>query len=76
MIQVIEGDSEVNLRVAVNNDYNKIILVAYYPDLVSSRVLEDDTITIYGTSQGLYTYQSTMGGMITIPLIFADKIDQ
>ena len=76
VIQVIEGGSEVNLRVAVNSDYNKIILVAYSPSLVSSRVLEDDKITVYGTSQGLYTYKSTMGGMITIPLIFADKIEQ
>jgi myosin heavy subunit len=76
VIQVVEGDSEVTLRVAVNRDYDKVILVVYAKSLVSSRVLEDDTITVYGTSQGLYTYQSTMGGMITIPLIFADKIDQ
>ena len=76
VIQVVDGDGEVTLRVAVNSNYDKVILVVYSKSIVSSRVLEDDTITVYGTSQGLYTYQSTMGGMITIPLIFADKIDQ
>lgn len=78
VIQVTEDASDnslVTLRIAVNSDYDKVILVGYSPSIVSSRVLEDDIITIYGVSKGLYTYQSTMGGAITIPLISVDKID-
>ena len=53
-----------------------LYFVYYQKDIVSSRVLEDDYITIYGVSEGLYTYQSTMGGKITVPLIYVEKIDQ
>lgn len=76
VIQVIEEYGYINIRLAVNSDYDQIILGEYYSDIVKSRVLEDDIITIYGTSDGLYTYQSTMGGKITIPSISIDRIDQ
>ena len=76
VIQVLESETEIDLRIAVDGDYSKVILVYYVPNIVSSRVLEDDYITIYGVSQGLYTYESTMGGNITVPLISVDKIDQ
>lgn len=75
VLQVIEGESEINLRVAVNSDYDKVILVYYPETMLAKRVLEDDKITLYGTSRGLYTYESTMGGHITIPLVEIDKID-
>lgn len=76
VIQVIEGDGRVNIRLAVNDDYDTILFCEYESGIVSSRVLDDDHITIYGTSYGLYSYQSTMGGTITIPAVVIDKIDQ
>ncbi len=75
VVQVIEGDDLVQIRLAVDSDYNKIIFGYYSSDIVSSRVLVNDRITIYGTSQELYTYTSTMGGEITIPLVSIEKID-
>ena len=75
VIQVLEGGLETNLRIAINLDYDCIVL-AYYPsDLVSSRVLEGDIITIYGISKGLYTYESTLGQDITVPLISVQFIE-
>ena len=76
VIQVIEDDSEIQIRLAVNDDYDTILLGGYDSSIVSSRVLEDDEITIYGTSIGLISYDSTMGGKITIPGVYIDKIDQ
>lgn len=76
VIQVMEGTDETQLRLATNGNYDDVLLVAYSSDIVSSRVLEDDYITVYGISMGLYTYTSTMGGEITIPLVFVEKIDQ
>lgn len=76
IIQVVEDESMVTLRMAINSDYDKVILLAYNPNIVSSRVLENDNITIYGVSNGVYTYQSTMGGNITVPLVIVDKIEQ
>lgn len=76
VLQVVEGDEEIQIRLAVNQDYDTILYCGYDPSIVSSRVLEDDVITIYGTSLGLYSYTSTMGGKITIPSIYIDRIDQ
>ena len=76
VIQVMEGDLENQLRIAVNSNYNNVILVYYRKSIVSKRILEDDIVTLYGVSKGLYTYKSTMGGYITIPLIEVDKFDQ
>lgn len=76
VLQVMEGDGYTAIRLAVNGDYDNVIYGQYTSDAVNSRVLEDDTITIYGTSTGLFTYQSTMGGQISIPGVMIDKIDQ
>lgn len=76
VIQVMEGDSETQIRLAVNSNYDTIVLAAFKSDVVSSRVLEDDMISIYGASTGLITYESTMGGSISIPGVLIDKIDQ
>lgn len=75
VIQVLEGDDQVQIRLAVNSNYDTILYGTYFKDIVSSRVLEDDVITVYGTSTGLLSYQSTMGGTVTIPSILIDKID-
>lgn len=76
VVQVIEGDSENQIRLAVNSDYDTILYCGYDPSIVSSRVLEDDIITVYGYSVGTISYQSTLGGNITIPGVYVEKIDQ
>ncbi len=76
VVQVIEGDGSVQIRLAVNDDYDTILLGEYSTSIVSSRVLEDDHITIYGTSVGTISYKSTMGGTITIPGVYVEKIEQ
>lgn len=76
VVQVIEGSKSIQLRMAINSDYKKIIYVEYDSNIVKSRVLENDIITVYGVSTGLLTYKSTLGSSITIPSILVDKIDQ
>ena len=76
VVQVIEGDSENQIRLAVNSDYDTILYCGYDPSIVSSRVLEDDIITVYGYSVGTISYQSTLGGTIPIPGVYVEKIDQ
>lgn len=76
VIQVIEDDTNVQIRLAVNDNYDTVILGDYSKNIVSSRVLEDDHITIYGTSASTITYKSTMGGNITVPAVIIEKIDQ
>ena len=42
VVQVIEGDGSVQIRLAVNDDYDTILLGEYNTSIVSSRALEDD----------------------------------
>lgn len=76
VVQVIEGTGTVQIRLAVNDDYDSVLLGQYDSSIVSSRVLEDDHITIYGTSLGTVSYESVLGGTITIPAVYIEKIDQ
>lgn len=75
VIQVIEGTDITQIRLAVDGSYDNILLCEYTSDIVGSRILDDDYITVYGFSSGLITYESTMGGNITIPGVILDKID-
>lgn len=78
VIQVMEdsGATSTQIRLAVDDNYDTVLYGEYSSSIVSSRVLENDYITIYGTSVGTISYQSTMGGNITIPGIYIEKIDQ
>lgn len=75
VIQVMEGSASNQIRLAVDGDYNNIVLVEYPNILLESRILEDDYITAYGTNSGTITYESTMGGDITIPYLLTTRID-
>lgn len=75
VIQLIEGDEENQIRVALNsNGYDDVILCGYEPSIVEERILEDDKITIKGISVGIFQYESTLGGLISVPAIFAQEI--
>jgi phage-related protein len=76
VVQVMEGDGTTQIRLAVNENYDTILFAEFDSSVVSSRVLEDDIITIMGLSSGLITYESTMGGQISIPGVLVDKIEQ
>lgn len=76
VIQVMEGDGTTQIRLAVNDDYDTVLFAEFDSTVVDSRILEDDTITIRGLSTGLMTYESTMGGSISIPGISIEQIEQ
>lgn len=76
VIQVLEGDGFIQIRLAIDQDYDKIVFCEYDPSIVDSRILEDDIITIYGVSLGTITYTSSMNVPITIPAILINRIDQ
>lgn len=76
VIQVMEGDGETQIRIAVNSNIDTILYGAFDASLVESRILEDDIVTLMGISAGLLSYESTMGGNITIPSMLIFDIDQ
>lgn len=80
VIQVITGSYSTNLRVNITKTgtystyYTDTIYVVYYPESGEDKILEDDIITIYGTSQGDCSYTSVLGATITLPNINAKYI--
>ena len=77
VIQVLEDGGQLNLRVATKDSgygeyYDDVVLVDYTYKKGESRILEDDMITVWGTYGGTYTYDSTMGGKITVPMMEAE----
>lgn len=75
VLQVIEGTSETDLRIATDGSYDDVVFVGYDPSILNgTRVLEDDSVTVYGTCIGQYSYTSTLGGKISLPGLYADNV--
>ncbi len=80
VIQTIYGTYSTVLRVNITKEgnyttyYSDTVYVTYYPEQGEDKILEDDIITIWGTSKGDTSYTSTMGGTITLPHIEAKYI--
>ena len=71
-----ETSSGINyLRLAINSDYDTVLFVTYDSSVINYRLLEDDVVTVYGESQGVYSYEAVSGATITIPWVNADIIE-
>lgn len=77
VVQVLEGTTETQIRLAVNGDYDSILYCSVpKAKTENTRILENDYITVMGISKGLLSYESTMGGTITIPSVSVDDWGQ
>ncbi len=75
VLQVVEGDTETNLRVATDGNYDDVVMVGFDPAILDGkRVLEDDTVTVCGTYIGIYKYQSTLGATISVPGLYGELV--
>lgn len=77
VLQVQEADNYIAIRLAVGGNYNNVIFLVIETNRVemNQRILEDDSITVYGKSAGIYTYETVMGNELSIPSMSVDKID-
>lgn len=75
VLQAEYDDDICYARIAMNNDYNTVVFVTYSSDLLNYRLLEDDKVTVYGVSYGVYSYKAVSGATITIPWLSADMIE-
>lgn len=75
VLQAETGGDICYARIAMNNDYNTVVFVTYDSDLLNYRLLDDDQVTVYGTSLGIYSYEAVSGATITIPWLNADIIE-
>lgn len=80
VVQVMTDSYSTNLRVNITKKgsystyYTDTIYVVYKPKNGEDKILENDIITIYGTSQGDCSYQTVMGSSVTLPNIEAKYI--
>lgn len=80
VVQALYDENSVDLRINITKEgtystyYTDTVYVVYYPEEGEDKILEDDIITVWGTSQGDYTYTSTIGASVTLPLIYGKYI--
>lgn len=73
VVQVVDDDSYTTYRLAVDKDLNCIFLGVIMNSDLDVRILEDDIVDVEASSTGLFSYNSTMGGVITIPSCLISK---
>lgn len=73
IIQVMNGDSYNQYRMAVNDDYDKVVLIQIDTSKLTQNILENDSITVEGMCTGNVSYQTVLGATQTIPSMSVDN---
>lgn len=71
VLQAMEDGKAYTLRVAINDDYDKIILVSIPSEYNNRVIAEDDHITLYGLAKGRQSYETVFKATKTLPLMVA-----
>lgn len=71
IIQVTEDESGSIYRLKLNDDYDQIVMIIYQGSFDQGQILDGDRVTFWGKYGGTISYDSTMGGNITIPGMLA-----
>ena len=75
VLQAMENGKAYTLRVAINDDYDKIILVSIPSEYNNRVIAEDDHITLYGLAQGRQSYETVFKATKTLPYMVAYMYD-
>lgn len=71
VLQAMEDGKAYILRVAINDDYDKVILVSIPSEYNNRVIAEDDHITLYGLAKGRQSYETVFKATKTLPLMVA-----
>jgi len=71
VLRAMENGKAYTLRVAINDDYDKIILVSIPSEYNNRVIAEDDHITLYGLVKGRQSYETVFKATKTLPLMVA-----
>ena len=75
IVQVINGNyGYTQYRIAINGNYDTIVLVEAASYELKETLLEDDYVYFKGKSMGTVSYESVLGTKITIPAFDVDEI--
>lgn len=70
VLQIQKSSDIYYIRVALNDDYDKVVMVEIHEYMYDDVIAEDDNVTIYGISKGRTSYTSTLGKEVTLPLMY------
>lgn len=76
VVQVIENGKKIDLRIYMDEEYDDTVYVTYTLKSGEDRILEDDILMIYGTFEGLVTYETVLGAKVTVPYVEAAYIER
>lgn len=71
VLQAMEDGKAYTLRVAINDEYDKIILVSIPAEYNNRVIAEDDYITLYGLATGRQSYETVFKATKTLPYMIA-----
>ena len=71
VLQELEEDGSHLLRVSINDDYDKIVLVVISDSHYDRVIAEGDQITLYGLSAGRQSYTTVFNSSKTLPSMVA-----
>ena len=71
VLQAMEDGKAYTLRVALNDDYDKVILVSIPSEYNDRVIAEDDHITLYGLAKGRQSYETVFKATKTLPFMVA-----
>jgi hypothetical protein len=71
----MSGINENVYRISSKGRYDDVVYVRIKSSNITTPILEDDMVTVYGTYDGNYTYTAIFGQSITIPSVIAERID-
>lgn len=75
VLQAMEDGKAYTLRVAINDAYDKIILVSIPSEYNKKVIAEDDHITLYGLAKGRQSYETVFKATKTLPYMVAYMYD-
>lgn len=70
------GDSSYRINVTKSEyGYYSDTILFFFDTGSGDRILEGDIVTIWGVSDGLYTYETVLGSEVTLPGVFAEYME-
>ena len=74
ILQVMNGTGFKQYRVAINGDYNQVMLIQVNNGVSTETLLEDDYVYFKGQSLGTVTYKTVLGAEMTVPAFKVEEI--
>lgn len=75
VLQVIPATGQTQYRISSKGRYDNVVYVILPDSQQTIPLLEDDKVTVYGTYQGTVSYEAINGATITIPMVYAERIN-